>query len=328
MITRRSALGMTIAASMPVARRAFAQRADPGYPTRAIRIIVPFTPGGGTDLLMRLIGQVLSARIGRSLVIDNVGGAGGTIGAMQVVNASADGYTLLCGTPGSIAINPVVQPGIGYSPTTDLAPVAQLTDSPVVLVCNNDFDLKSVGDLIDRAKAAPGKIAFGSAGPGSLSHLSGEMFCAITGAQLVHVPYRGTGQSLVDLRAGRIQVLFENMPAVMSAIGSRQVKAIAVGTAQPSDLLPQLPTIAASGAPGYVSSSYMGMLAPAKTPPAILERVSAACAEALRDAQLDKRLRALGATPTPTPPAEFGAFIGQRIADVTKVAHATGMSFN
>ncbi|MGI4940285.1 MAG: Bug family tripartite tricarboxylate transporter substrate binding protein [Janthinobacterium lividum] len=329
MITRRNALRATIAvASLPIAGRAWAQRPDPAYPTRPIRVVVPFTPGGGTDLLMRLIGQSLATRLGRNLVIDNVGGAGGTIGAMQVVHASSDGYSLLCGTPGSIAINPVVQAGIGYDPRTDLSPIAQLTDSPVVLVCNNGFDLKSVGDLVERAKAAPGKIAFGSAGPGSLSHLSGAMFCAITGAQLVHVPYRGTGQSLVDLRAGRIQVLFENMPAVMSAIGSGLIKAIAVGTAQPSDLLPQLPTIAATGAPGYVSSSYTGILAPAKTPDAVLERVSIACAETLQDAELSKRLHALGATPTPSSPAEFGAFIAQRIADVTKVAHATGLGFN
>ncbi len=185
MITRRTALStMVIAGLLPTG----GAHAQTNYPTRPIRVIVPFTPGGGTDLMMRLIGQVLSARLGRSLVIDNVGGAGGTIGAMQVVNASPDGYTLLCGTPGSIAINPVTQPGIGYNPLRDLAAVTQVTDSPVVLVSNNDFALKSVGDLIERAKASPGKIAFGSAGPGSLSHLSGEMFCAITGAKLVHVP--------------------------------------------------------------------------------------------------------------------------------------------
>jgi tripartite-type tricarboxylate transporter receptor subunit TctC len=317
-----------IAAALLPTRRAFAQKQDTNYPPRPIRVIVPFTPGGGTDLLMRLVGQVLSIRIGRQVVIDNVGGAGGTIGAMQVVNASPDGYTLLCGTPGSIAINPATEPGIGYNPLHDLAPVAQLTDSPVVLVSNNEFDLKSVGDLIERAKAAPGKINFGSAGPGSLSDLSGEMFCSITGAKLVHVPYRGTGQSLVDLRAGRIQVLFENMPAVMSAISGGLVKPIAVGTSQRSDLLPKLPTIAASGAPGYESSSYMGLLAPAKTPPAILKRVSNACADALNDPDLGKRLRALGVTPTPTSPDIFGTFIRQRIADMTQLVHSTGISFN
>ena len=328
MITRRAGLSAMLAAAVLPARGAVAQSNDPPYPTHPIRVVVPFTPGGGTDLLMRLVGQVLSARLGRSLVVQNMGGGGGMIGAMQVVDATPDGYTLLCGTPGSIAINPVMQPGIGYQPLRDLAAVAQVTDSPVVLVSNNEFALKSVGDLIDRAKASPGKINYGSAGPGSLSHLSGAMFCAITGAKLVHVPYRGTGQSLVDLRAGRVQVLFENMPAVMTAIGSGQVKPVAVGTAQRSDLLPQLPTIADTGAPGYVSSSYMGLLAPAKTPPYILERISAACAAALQDGDLSRRLRALGVTPTPTSPQTFSTFIGQRLADMTHLAQSTGLSFD
>lgn len=327
MITRRAGLGALLAAAVGPTGRALAQGAASGYPSRPIRVMVPFTAGGGTDLLMRLVAQGLSARLGRQMAIDNIGGAGGTIGAMQVVNAAPNGYTLLCGTPGSLAINPVVQPDVGYQPLRDLAPVAQLTDSPVVLVCNTHFDLKSVGDLIARAKAAPDSISFGSAGPGSLSHLSGLMFCAITGAKLVHVPYRGTGQSLLDLRAGRIQVLFENMPAVMTAISGGEVKAIAVGTAQRSELLPQLPTIAASGAPGYVSSSYMGLLAPARTAPAILGKLSASCADALRDPALSQRLHALGVTPAPSTPAAFTTFIGQRLADMTALVKQTGLSF-
>jgi tripartite-type tricarboxylate transporter receptor subunit TctC len=328
MIPRRAALGGIVTTAAFAAGRARAQPAEANYPARPIRVVVPFTPGGGTDLLMRLIGQTIAARIGRALVIENVGGAGGTIGAMQVVNAAPDGYTLLCGTPGSIAVNPATQPDIGYNPTHDMAAVAQLTDSPVVLVSNKAFDLKSVQDLIDRDRAAPGTINFGSAGLGSLSHLSGEMFCAITGAKLVHVPYRGTGQSLVDLRAGRIQVLFENMPAVMSSISGAQVKAVAVGTPKRFELLPQLPTIAESGAPGYNSSSYMGLLAPAKTPPVLLNKLSAMCANALQDAELVKRLHALGVTATPTSSAEFSAFTSQRMADVTELARTRGIKFN
>ncbi len=327
MITRRAGLGALLATAMLPTGRALAQDAASGYPSRPIRIIVPFTAGGGTDLLMRLVAQVLAARLGGSLVIDNMGGAGGTIGAMQVVGAAPNGYTLLCGTPGSLAINPVVQPEAGYQPLRDLAPVAQLTDSPVVLVCNTRFDLRSVGDLIARAKAAPDTISYGSAGPGSLSHLSGLMFCAITGAKLVHVPYRGTGQSLLDLRAGRIQVLFENMPAVMTAISGGEVKAIAVGTTQRSELLPQLPTIAASGAPGYVSSSYMGLMAPAKTASAILNTLGTSCADALRDPALAQRLHALGVTPTPSTPAAFTTFIAQRLADMSALVKQTGLNF-
>ena len=328
MLNRRSALAAIVAAATLPPRRSTAQAAEAGYPTRAIRVIVPFTPGGGTDLLMRLVAPALSVRLGRPLVVDNVGGAGGTIGAMQAIHAAPDGYTLLCGTPGSLAINPVTQSDIGYQPLRDLAPATQVTDSPVVLVCNNETGLKSVAELIERARAAPDTINYGSAGPGSLSHLSGALFCALAGVKLVHVPYRGTGQSLVDLRAGRVQLLFENMPAVMTSISGGQVRALAVGTAQPFALLPDLPTLAASGAPGYVSSSYMGLLAPAGTPRSVLERVSGACRDALADPNLVRRLHALGVAPTPTAPDAFAAFISQRIADLTRLSQTTGLRFN
>jgi tripartite-type tricarboxylate transporter receptor subunit TctC len=322
MPTRRTVLS---ALTATIASPALAQDA---WPSRPIRVIVPFTPGGGTDIMMRLVAQGLSNRLSQQVVVDNVAGAGGTIGAMQVVNAQPDGHTLLCGTPGSIAVNPVMQAGIRYHPLRDLAPVAQLTDSPIVLVTNKDFPVDSVAALIAMAKAQPGVINFGSAGPGSVAHLSGEMFCALAGVQITHVPYRGTSQSLLDLRAGRIQLLFENLPPVMEAISLGHVKALAVGTPQRSDLLPQLPTIAEAGVPGYVSSSYMGLLAPARTPPEIVRRLSEACAAVVQDADLAARLRGLGATPTPTTPDAFRGFIGERIADVTKLVEATGLSFN
>ena len=212
MPTRRTVLS---ALTATIASPAVAQDV---WPSRPIRVIVPFTPGGGTDIMMRLVAQGLSNRLSQQVVVDNVAGAGGTIGAMQVVNAQPDGHTLLCGTPGSIAVNPVMQAGIRYHPLRDLAPVAQLTDSPIVLVTNKDFPVDSVAALIAMAKAQPGVINFGSAGPGSVAHLSGEMFCALAGVQITHVPYRGTSQSLLDLRAGRIQLLFENLPPVMEAI--------------------------------------------------------------------------------------------------------------
>ena len=322
MPTRRTVLS---ALTATIASPALAQDV---WPSRPIRVIVPFTPGGGTDIMMRLVAQGLSNRLSQQVVVDNVAGAGGTIGAMQAVNAQPDGYTLLCGTPGSIAVNPVMQAGIRYHPLRDLAPVAQLTDSPIVLVTNKDFPVDSVAALIAMAKAQPGVINFGSAGPGSVAHLSGEMFCALAGVQITHVPYRGTSQSLLDLRAGRIQLLFENLPPVMEAISLGHVKALAVGTPQRSDLLPQLPTIAEAGVPGYVSSSYMGLLAPARTPPDIVRRLSEACATVVGDADLAARLRGLGATPTPTTPDAFRGFIGERIADVTKLVEATGLSFN
>lgn len=322
MLTRRTTLAALLgAAALPAA-------AQDAWPSRPIRVIVPFTPGGGTDVMMRLVAQGLSNRLGQQVVVDNVAGAGGTIGAMQVVNAPPDGYTLLCGTPGSIAVNPVMQAGIRYHPLRDLAPVAQLTDSPIVLITNKDFAANSVAELIAMVKAQPGVINYGSAGPGSVAHLSGEMFCALAGVQITHVPYRGTSQSLLDLRAGRIQLLFENLPPVMEPISLGHVKALAVGTPRRSELLPQLPTIAEAGVPGYVSSSYMGLLAPARTPPEIVQRLAEACEAVVRDTDLSSRLRGLGAAPTPTTLDAFRAFIGDRIADVTRLVQATGLSFN
>jgi tripartite-type tricarboxylate transporter receptor subunit TctC len=327
MLTRRRGLGAAMAAAALPLHRAAAQEAA-AWPTRPVRVIVPFTPGGGTDVMMRLIAQALGARFGQQVVVDNVAGAGGTIGAMQVVNAAADGHTLLCGTPGSVAVNPVMQPGIRYHPLRELAAVTQLTDSPIVAVLNKDFAANSVAELVAMAKAAPGVINYGSAGPGSIAHLSGEMFCALAGIEMTHVPYRGTAQSLLDLRAGRIAALFENLPPVLDLIGAGQVKAIAVGTPQRSELLPHLPTIAEAGVPGYVSTSYMGLLAPSRTPPEIVLRLSEACAAVLRDADLAGKLRGLGATPTAAGPEAFRRFIADRIADITRLVEVSGLRFN
>ena len=325
MLRRRHALAATLGlAALP----AQAQEAASAWPSRPVRIIVPFAPGGGTDVMMRLVAQALSGRFGQQVVVDNVAGAGGTIGAMQVVNAQPDGYTLLCGTPGSVAVNPIMQPGIRYHPLRDLAPVAQLTDSPIVLVTNRDFAPNSVAELIAMAKAQPGVINYGSAGPGSVAHLSGEMFCALAGVQMTHVPYRGTSQSLIDLRAGRVQLLFENLPPVRESIAQGQVKALAVGTPQRSDLLPQLPTMAEAGVPRYVSTSYTGLLAPARTPPEIVQKLSEACAAALRDEELAGKLRGLGATPTATTPDAFRAFVTDRLADITRLVEVSGLRFN
>ncbi len=329
--TRRTFLAAPLAATAataPPARRSAAQpapRDSSAFPNRVIRVIVPFAPGGGTDVMMRLVAQSLSARFSQQVVVDNVAGAGGTIGAMQVVNAAPDGHTLLCGTPGSVSINPVLRSTVRYRPLRDLAPVAQLTDSPIVLVANKDFPAESVPDLIRMARAAPGSINFGSAGPGSIEHLSGELFNSLARVEMVHVPYRGTAQSLTDLRAGRIHLLFENLPPVLDLIRSGGAKALAVGTAERSDFLPHLPTIAEAGVPGYVSSSYMGLLAPARTPPEIIWRLSEACAAALREPELAGKLRELGAAVVGTGPEAFRAFIAERTATLERLVEASDL---
>ena len=226
-----------------------AAQAQDSYPSRPIRLIVPFAAGGGTDTLSRIFGQVLSEQLKGTVVVENVGGAGGSIGTTQVAKAAADGYTLVTATP-SIAINPHIQKNVPYNVLRDFAPVVQITTSPAVLVVNKDFPVKSVADLIALARAKPGGISYGSAGIGSFSFLATELFKAMAGVDLTHIPYRGTGPALIDLIGGRIQVEFENAPAVLGQIRSGELKAIAVGTAKRSAILPELPTIAET-VPGY-----------------------------------------------------------------------------
>ena len=227
--------------------RAWAQ--DAAYPSRPIRLIVPFAAGGGTDTLSRIFAQVLSEQLKGSVVVENVGGAGGSIGTGQAAKAAADGYTLVSATP-SIAINPHIQKNVPYNVLRDFAPVVQITTSPAVLIVNKNMPVKSVGDLIALARARPGMLSYGSAGIGSFNFLAAELFKAMAGVEIAHIPYRGTGPALIDLIAGRIEVQFENAPAVLGQIRNGELKAIAVGTPNSSAILPDLPTIAAT-VPGY-----------------------------------------------------------------------------
>src|SRR5215510_2111017 len=293
------------------------------YPSRPIRLIVPFAAGGGTDTLSRIFGQVLSEKLGATVVIENVGGAGGSIGTGQAAKAAGDGYTLLSATP-SIAINPHIQKSVPYDTLRDFAPVVQITTSPVVLVVNKDVPVKSVRDLIELARAKPGTISYGSAGLGSFNFLATELFKALAGVDLTHIPYRGTGPALIDLIAGRIQVQFENAPAVLGQIRNGELKAIAVGTARRSAVLPELPTIADSVS-GYESSSWLGLLAPAGTPQLIVERLNAAINEALDDPAIRKRLADLGVERVGGTPEEFGAYLRSKVEETDKIAKAAGL---
>ena len=294
-------------------------RAQPAWPARPIRLIVPFTAGGGTDVMARILAQNFHDTLGQSIIVENVGGAGGTIGTNQVVTAPPDGYTILCGTPATVEINPLIQPGIRYSPLKDLAPISQVTDSPVVLIANRDFPPNTVKELIALARQKPGTINFGSSGPGSIEDLSGEMFEFLAHVEMTHIPYRGTSQSLADLLAGRLQIVFENLPPVLSHIRHGDVKAIAIGTTQRSSLLPDLPTVAESGVPGFQSSSFLGLLAPARTPPDIIERLHQAVVAALHDPATSARLRALGVELVGSGPQQFAAYIAERLALTEKV---------
>jgi len=300
-----------------------AVHAQDGYPSRPIRLIVPFAAGGGTDTLSRIFGQVLSEQLKGTVVVENVGGAGGSIGTTQAAKAAPDGYTLVTATP-SIAINPHIQKNVPYNVLRDFAPVVQVTTSPAVLVVNKDLPVKSVADLIALAHAKPGSISYGSAGIGSFAFLAAELFKAMAGVDLTHIPYRGTGPALIDLIGGRIQVEFENAPAVLGQIRSGELKAIAVGTAKRSAILPELPTIAET-VPGYESSSWFGLLAPAGTPRPVIERLNAAINKALDDEAIRKRLDALGVERVGGTAEAFGAYLRAKVEETDKIAKTAGL---
>jgi tripartite-type tricarboxylate transporter receptor subunit TctC len=297
--------------------------AQDNYPSRPIRLIVPFAAGGGTDTLSRIFGQVLSEQLGTTVVIENVGGAGGSIGTGQAAKAAPDGYTLVSATP-SIAINPHIQKSVPYDTLRDFAPVVQITTSPVVLVINKDVAVKSVRDLIELARARPGSISYGSAGLGSFNFLAAELFKALAGVDLTHIPYRGTGPALIDLIAGRIQVQFENAPAVLGQIRNGELKAIAVGTARRSNILPELPVIADT-VPGYESSSWLGLLAPAAMPRPIIDRLNAAINKGLDDGTIRKRLADLGVERVGGTPEAFGVYLKAKVEETERIAKAAGL---
>ena len=293
------------------------------YPTHPIRLIVPFAPGGSTDSQARVVADYLGRALGQQVVVVNVGGAGGTIGLNQAAKAAPDGYTFVTATP-SLTINPFIQKDVGYDPIKDFEPVALVATSPIVLVVPPTSPIKSVRDLIDMAKAKPGEIKYGSAGIGSATHLSSALFAAMADVNLVHVPYRGAGPALLDVIGGRLDLQFENAPSVLGHIQGGSLRAVAVGSAKPSTMLPGLPTIAET-VPGYEATSWFGVLAPAKTPRAIVDKVNAAINKALADPAVQKQMDALGVETFGGPPDRFAAYIKARVEEMKSVSKTANL---
>ena len=310
-------------------RRAEADRAleasRQAYPTKPIRFIIPFVPGGGTDITGRTIAQKLSETFGKPVVVDNRPGAGGVIGADLVAKAVPDGYTILLGSPGPLTINPNLQPKMPYDTLRDFAPVSLATISPFMLVVHPGLASSNVKELIALAKEKPNTLNYGSAGNGSVAHLSAEQFKAIAGVQVTHVPYKGSSPVMVDLLAGRLQLTFENLPIVLPHIRSGKLKALAVGTRKRSALVPEFPTMIEAGVPGYESSTAFGVLAPAKTPRPIVARLSAEISKALQGApDVRDGLAARGFEPVGSTPEEYTAQLRdelKRVAHVVKLAN-------
>jgi tripartite-type tricarboxylate transporter receptor subunit TctC len=285
------------------------------YPTKPIRLVVPFTPGGSTDILARAIGQELGKAWGQSVIVDNVPGAGGAIGADKVAKAAPDGYTLLMGHIGTLAVNPSLYSKLPYNPVKDFAPVAWVARVPNVLVVHPSVPAKDVRELVALAKAKPGQLNYGSGGNGSAANLATEYFKLQTGVSMVHIPYKGTAPAVTDLIGGQIQVLFTGAPAVIGHIKSGQLRALAVSSPKRLDALPDLPTVAeATGIKDFEADQWYGVVAPAGTPREIINKLNAQINAALNTPELKARLASEGAVATPGTPEVFGALIVREIA--------------
>jgi tripartite-type tricarboxylate transporter receptor subunit TctC len=290
--------------------------ADPTYPNKPIRIIVPFTPGGSPDVLARTIGQKITESTGSPVVIENVPGAGGTIGADRVAKATADGYTLLMGHVGTLAVAPAVYPNLPYDPIKSFAPVAWVAKVPNVLAVHPSMPANNVAELVKYLKANPGKVNYGSGGNGSAAHLAMEYFKLSTQTFVVHVPYRGTAPSVTDAVAGQIQMVFTGAPALVPMVKAGKLRAIAVSSPKRLDLLPDVPTLAESGVKGlegFEADQWYGLVAPAGTPAAIVQKLNQVVNANLAAPEVVTRLKSEGATATPASPDAFGQLIQREI---------------
>ena len=299
---------------------AFAQ----DYPSKPVRMVVPFPPGGTTDILARAVGQKLSESWGQQVVIDNRPGAGGNIGTDIVAKSPADGYTLLMGTVGTHAINASLYGKLPFDPVKDFAPVTLVASVPNVLVVNSTVDSKSVKELIALAKSKPGQLAFASSGNGTSIHLAGELFKSMTGTAMLHIPYKGSAPAIAELLGGQTNMMFDNLPSAMPHIKSGRLRALAVTSVRRSPALPDIPTIAETGISGYEASSWFGVLAPAGTPKDIVAKIQGDIARALNAPEIKERLSGQGAEPVGNTPEQFAEHIKAESAKWARVVKDSG----
>ena len=304
-------------------------QAQTAWPSKPVRIVVPFAPGGTTDILARAMAPELSRAFGQSFIVENRAGAGGNVGAEVVAKSPADGYTLLMGTVGTHGINKALYARLPYDPQKDFAPITLVAGVPNVMVMNADkaraLGINTVADFIRYAKANPGKLSMASSGNGTSIHLAGELFKSRTGIFMTHIPYRGSGPALLDLVAGNTDVMFDNLPSALPQIKAGKLKAFAVTSAERSAAVPELPTIAeAAGLKGFDASSWFGLLAPAGTPVDIITRIQQETAKALASPAVKEKLLAQGAIPGGNTPQEFARMIDAEHIKWAGVVKASG----
>jgi tripartite-type tricarboxylate transporter receptor subunit TctC len=295
------------------------------WPAKPIRLVVPFPPGGINDVLARIVSQKLTENLGQGVLIDNRPGAGGTIGSNMVAKAAPDGYTLLFGATSTVAISPNLYAGIPYDPVKDFEPIVHIASVASILVVNPSVPANSVRELLDLARARPGQLNFGSAGSGASQHLGGELLKSLGHVSMVHVPYKGGSAAMTDLVAGQINLMVEPIPTALPNIKAGRIRALAVSTPQRAPAVPELPTIAESGLPGYDLTIWFGLLAPAGTPREVIGRINAETLKILRSGDMNERLAAQGADPAGGRPEEFAALIRRELARWGEVVKAAGV---
>jgi len=320
--TRRAALGLMMAGAAAPALRAEA------YPSRPIRVILPFAAGGGTDVMTRVIAEHLGNRLGQRVLVENITGAGGNIGTERVIRAAPDGYTLLLSTMSIVSINPALYRNMPIDIPNELVPISLLLETPQVVVVNPARPWRSLAEVAEAARAAPRTITYASAGAGTSTHLYGELFRHVTGAEIVHVPYRGNGPALADVIAGHVDMMFDQVPNSAGHIRAGRVRALAVTSVERMSFAPDVPNAAEAGMPGLMGTSWAGMSAPRGTPPEIVAQLNAELQLALAEPALKERLAQLGATARGSGVAAYGELVSRELAKWTAVIRAANLSAN
>jgi tripartite-type tricarboxylate transporter receptor subunit TctC len=294
------------------------------YPSRSITLVVPYAAGGGNDVMARIVAEKMSKSLGQQIVIENKGGAGGSIATRQVAKAVPDGYTLGLGGTGTLAINPTLYPNVGYDPRKDFAPVGLIATSALVVLVNPRVDARTIPELIALAKREPGKLNYASAGVGSGIHLGAELFATMADIKLTHIPYKGSAPALTDLLGGHVAIYLSSLPAAISLVKEGKVRALAVTGPKRSPIFPDLPTVAEAALPGYEAVLHYGIVAPAGTPQPIIDKLSAAMTAALAEPDVRERIAADGAEVMSMTPAEYAADIDREETKWSAIVKLSG----
>ena len=316
-LTRRAslALGLSLLSALASGVPAFAQT----FPERPVTLVVPFAAGGSTDLVARVIAERMSADLGQQVIVQNMAGAGGNLGADNVARADPDGYTVLMGTVATHALNPLILKTKPYDPEKDFAPISLLVVVPNVLVVNPELPVKTVEELVALLKASPDKFSYASSGNGTPLHLSGELFKKMAGVSMQHIPYKGAGPALNDVIGNQVPIMFDNLPSSSGHIKAGTLRALGVTTAERAPSFPDVPTIAESGVPGYETYTWNALFAPANTPPEVVARLNEAARKALADPAVVERMKEFSATIVGSSPEELAAHVTAELAKWTPV---------